>query len=318
MSRTTSAWIKPRIAGVLLASALALLPAPQTVACAFHTDLPEQTVGDWLVDGTEVVLARPDPDNEFTFHVTKVIHTTGEAPEINLLVSSDLRRKLLNHPDDTVLLAHDGVSWLILAYVDTTFRPIITEILAKAPGWDGGYNAERLAIFADLQDSLDIDMRLLALNEIDKAPYAMLREIDLRLTPEDLLRDLWSPFAYGYQPIRVLLLGLSDSDAARDEVRDFLLRVTDWEWANNLGAFATAEIELNGVAGVDFCGIVRLGEPFAPGWASTHRRKLAGTIASGKCRSRAPAFGRGVARPRRACLGRPELNLGRGTSRRVD
>ena len=146
MSRTTSAWIKPRIAGVLLASALALLPAPQTVACAFHTDLPEQTVGDWLVDGTEVVLSRPDPDNEFTFHVTKVIHTAGEAPEINLLVSSDLRRKLLNHPDDTVLLAHDGVSWLILAYVDTTFRPIITEILAKAPGWDGGYNAERPAI----------------------------------------------------------------------------------------------------------------------------------------------------------------------------
>lgn len=268
MDRTASKWRGPRratkVQATALALALVLAPAPPSLACSFHTDLPTQTVADWLIDGTEVVLARPDPENAFAYRVTEVIHSAGTAPELNLLVSSDLRHRLTANPDDAVLLAHDGISWFILAYVDPGFRPVMRQVLARAPGWGGLYHAERLEIFAGLQDSRDIDLRLLALTEIDKAPYGLLRQMELRLSPEALLRELWSPFGYGYQPIRVLLLGLSDSDVARAAVRDHLLRVVDWEWASNLGAFATAEIELNGADGVAFLESHYLARPEQP------------------------------------------------------
>ncbi len=246
-----SARHRPSLAGALLAAALALVPAPQTLACAFHTDLPEKSVADWLVDGIEVVLARPDPENPYAFRITEVIHSAGTPPEVNLLVNSELRRKLMAHPEDEVLLANDGYGWTILSYVDPVFRPIMREVLARAPGWNGVYGAERLEIFAALQDSADVDLRQLALTEIDKAPYA-------------LLRGLWLPQAYGYQPIRVLLLGLTGSEAARDEVRGFLLRVADWEWANNLGAYATAAIELDGIDGVRLLESGFLANPAQP------------------------------------------------------
>lgn len=250
-----------RAAGAALAGLLALMPVQAAQACAFHTDLPELSVADWLVDGPEVVLARPDPDNPYAFRLTEVIHSAGTPPEIDLLVSSELRRKLAMRPADEVLLANDGYGWRIVKYVDARFRPILRAVLAQAPGWGDGYPAERLEIFAALQDSPDADLRQLALMEIDKAPYGLLREMELRLSPEELLRELWLPQAYGYQPIRVLLLGLSDSARARDEVRSFLERVSEWEFANNLGAYATAEIELNGAAGVGFLQERYLSDP---------------------------------------------------------
>ncbi|WP_335948213.1 hypothetical protein [Salipiger bermudensis] len=242
--------LRPRIAGAALALALAFVPAPQARACAFHTTLPEKSVADWLVDGIEVVLARPAADNAYAFHITEVIHSAGTPPELDLLVSSDLRQRLLANPQDEVLLANDGYGWIVLSYVDQVFRPLMRDVLARAPGWKDADGADRLALFSALQDSPDPDLRHLALLEIDKAPYRVLRDMELRLTPEELLSRLWQPQDYAYQPIRVLLLGLTGSEAARGAIRDYLTRASDWEWANNLGAFATAGIELDGIDGL--------------------------------------------------------------------
>lgn len=264
MALSKSDRLLPRIVGAALAAVLALIPTAPSLACAFHTDLPEKSVADWLVDGIEVVLARPAADNPYAFHITEVIHSAGSPPEVDLLVSSDLRRKLQAHPEDEVLLANDGYGWTILSYVNPVFRPIMREVLARAPGWTDDYGAERLAIFAALQDSADLELRQMALTEIDKAPYTLLRQMELRLTPEELLRGLWLPQAYGYQPIRVLLLGLTGSDLARDEVRGFLTRVSDWEWANNLGPYATAAIELDGIKGVHLLEQQFLAKPLQP------------------------------------------------------
>lgn len=238
------------LAGTVLAVMLALLPATETRACAFHTDLPEKSVGDWLVDGIEVVLARPDPEGGHSFQITEVIHSAGTPPELDLLVGSDLRQRLLANPQDEVLLANDGYGWIVLSYVDQVFRPLMRDVLARAPGWKDADGADRLALFSALQDSPDPDLRHLALLEIDKAPYRVLRDMELRLTPEELLSRLWQPQDYAYQPIRVLLLGLTGSEAARGAIRDYLTRASDWEWANNLGAFATAGIELDGIDGL--------------------------------------------------------------------
>jgi hypothetical protein len=116
--------------------------------------------------------------------------------------------------------------------------------------WDQGSDASRLSIFENLQDHPEPELRELALLEIDKAPYDQLRRMDIRIPVDSLLGELWTPQGYPYQPIRVLLLGLSGDDAARREMREFVERVDDWDWAENLGAFATALIELDGAAGI--------------------------------------------------------------------
>ena len=49
-----------------------------------------------------------------------------------------------------------------------------------------------------------------------------------------------------------------------DLIAAFIDRVEDWPWANNLGAFAAAFIELEGVAGVDLLARGMLSDPTQP------------------------------------------------------
>jgi hypothetical protein len=89
------------------------------------------------------------------------------------------------------------------------------------------------------------------ISEFDKMPYERLRTVDIRIPPQELLSELWTKQGYPYQAILVLLLGLSGDDAARAEVHAFIDRVEDWDWANNLGAFSAALVELDGAEGVE-------------------------------------------------------------------
>jgi hypothetical protein len=105
-------------------------------------------------------------------------------------------------------------------------------------------------MFSAFQDHPNPSLRDLSIRELDKAPYALLRRIDLRITPEALLSSLWSRHGYPFQSIRVLLLGLTHSAKARTAIRAFIDRVVDWDEARNLGAFATALVELDRGHGV--------------------------------------------------------------------
>lgn len=240
------------VRGVGGAVFLLTLMAPEPAdACAFHTYLPERTAIDWIVDGQQVILARPDPENEFSYIMVERLRGQLESPDLTFLVDSSKRRRLAANPSDTVLFAlNDGGQWTMVAYVDSEFRAIIDTVLSKSSTWKEGYSRERFTLFEHLQDHPDPDLSSLALREIDRAPYKLLKEMDLRIPVEELRENLWTPQGYPYQPIRVLLLGISGSESARTEIYDFIDRVADWDWANSLGAFATALIELDGPDGV--------------------------------------------------------------------
>lgn len=248
------------VAAAILAAHVSVLPlAGAAVACAFHLTAPEKSAIDWVLETDHLVIARNTPDTPFAYSVTETLRDGGRTVEIAQLVDSSMRRRFTANPGDGMLFAYDSATddWRSVAYLTADYREIVDQVLADMGAWGPGYAPERFEIFAALQDHPDAALRQLAILEIDKAPYTMLRDIELDIPVSTLLAELWTPRGYPYQPIRVLLLGLSGEDAARAEIHAFIDRVATWDWANNLGAFATALIEIDGVDGV-----VRLEQAF--------------------------------------------------------
>ena len=222
------------------------------VSCAFDMVKPEQTTIDWIVGSETLVLARPSDENPFVFNVTQILAGDDEGPPIDQLVDSASRRTLAAHPTDAVLFAHSiDNGWRRVAYVDEGFHGILRTALDHRHAWQDSMPQSRLKFITALQDSSVPAHKYVVIGELDKVPYSVLRTLDIRVSDKDLLRDLWSRTGYPYQATRALLLGLSGTHAARAEIHDYINRVTDWDWANNLGAFAAAYIELEGAAGVE-------------------------------------------------------------------
>jgi hypothetical protein len=226
--------------------------ATASLACGFHTYLPEKTVVDWIIDSDHLVVARNSPGNEFEYEVLDVLRGGGAAVDIPRLVDTRARQGFARNPQDTSLFAFDreDQDWELVAHLTPEFRSVVEEVVRRAPNWGAGYDPDRFRLFEALQDHPNEVLRMLALREIDQAPYDLLRTLDVRIPTQDLLSHLWTQDGYPYQPIRVLLLGLTDDEAARAEIHEFVDRVAGWDWANNLGAFATALVEIDGKAGV--------------------------------------------------------------------
>ncbi len=234
-------------------------------SCAFDMVKPERTVIDWIVDSETLVLARPSDENPFTFDATRVLVGVDEGPPIGELVDSLIRRKLEARASDAVLFAHDSeTGWQRVAYVDESFRDILQTTLDHRLAWQNSMPQSRLDLIMALQDSSLPAHKAIVIGELDKVPYANLRALDIRISDEELLGDLWNTTGYPYQAIRALLLGLSGTPAARAEIHEFIERVTDWGWANNLGAFAAAYIELEGASGVEHLANAMLLDPAQP------------------------------------------------------
>ena len=232
-------------------------------ACAFHLYAPEKTAVDWIVESDHLVAARGDPANAFAYKVVETLVDGGRDVTLTQLVDSSTRRQLERSPEDAVLFAFDAETgtWARVAYLSPAYRKIVDRVLAERVRWGSAYTSARFEIFEALQVHPDSALRALALQEIDKAPYEVLREIDLEMPVSDLLADLWTPQGYPYQSIRVLLLGLSGEEAARSEIHAFLDRAATWNWANNLGAYATALVEIDGVEGVQRLERAMLSDP---------------------------------------------------------
>lgn len=263
--------LRPPFPGELRAWALGVSVAAfcfasgPAISCAFDMVKPERTTIDWIVDSETLVLARPSDENPFAFDVTRVLAGVDEGPPIGQLVDSFSRRKLAARPLDAVLFAHSiDNGWQRVAYVDESFHDILQIALDHRLTWQNNIPQSRLDFITALQDSSVPAHKTVVIGELDKVPYAELRTLDIRISDEELLRDLWTRTGYPYQAIRALLLGLSGTPAARAEVHDYIKRVTDWDWANNLGAFAAAYIELEGASGVEHLGKTMLLDPNQP------------------------------------------------------
>jgi hypothetical protein len=260
--------VRTGLAAIVVLSAPIAAPglAGSAAACAFHYTKPEKTAVDWVIETDHLVVARSDPANEFAYQVVETLRDGGRPVEISQMVDTGTRRMLAAHPGDSVLFAYDAGQgrFRSLAYLTPAYRSVIDAVQSARDTWGTGDDAARFRMFAALQDHPEPALRALALQEIDKAPYGLLRGMALTIPTDRLLADLWTVEGYPYQSIRILLLGLTDDPAARAEIHAFIDRTAPWDWANNLGAFATALVEMDGAEGVARLNEVVLSDPAQP------------------------------------------------------
>ncbi|MEP2707678.1 MAG: hypothetical protein ABJQ71_22520 [Roseibium sp.] len=230
-----------------------LFVSSAAIACSFHNYKPTKTFVDWVLNSQTIVLARPDSGNPFRYVITKYYRGTARGKDIPFLVDSTSRRRLLNNPEHGVLFAIDSKgNWTSLSYIDEDRHVLLNAIMRSTKRWGReAYHPDRFLLFADYQDHPNPHIRKLALQEIDRVPYPLLRTMQVRLTEKQLLKSLGSLSEYPYRPINFLLLGLTGSDTAKSALNKQAELMPGFQNAESLGAVATALIELEGVKGIE-------------------------------------------------------------------
>jgi hypothetical protein len=270
----------------LAALAIVVLGLSNTArACVVCITAPEKTVVDQILDSEAVVLAREDPSKPFSFTPVTVLKGAADGTPIPFLVDSFTRKRLAAAPGDAVLFARarrDGAhpfaltrpepEWLRLAYADAEYRRLVEQILALEGSWQADDTGRaRFSFFEALHDHADPAIRQLALSELARAPYRLIREIASRLTPaevEGALRDLTMiPWA----PVHILLSGRSADPKAHELVRETVRATARDGVQRNLAAWATALVEIDGVRGIDF---LALKYTQAPGRSTEELREI--------------------------------------------
>jgi hypothetical protein len=150
----------------------------------------------------------------------------------------------------TALLVRDGAygPWTEAALLDTRYRNVIDTVIQNQSAWQLGQDRGRARLFAALVNDTNPDLQRLALQELDRLPYPMLKE--LRVPP---LRTLMQDIVTGdpdQRPIRILLAGLSGDRSFAAPLANALHNAVLQDTAH-LGAYVTALIELQGAAAVE-------------------------------------------------------------------
>ncbi len=228
----------------LLGGMISLAAGQSAEACAFHGYVPDPTLVDILLATEHIVVARPDPADPSRYKPIKALLGPDTA-SVPVGVSPATRARLSEQTTQTVLLARDGAygSWLELAVLDDRFRGVIDHVVEHQIEWSFGADAERLSMFSSYLNDPNPDLRRLALQELDRAPYGALRAARLPQIPT-LKQDLKSGDS-DLLPIRILLAGLSQDP----EFGPYMSKELDAAIARDLpylGAYATAWIELEG------------------------------------------------------------------------
>ncbi|WP_172297253.1 hypothetical protein [Pseudoruegeria sp. HB172150] len=161
--------------------------------------------------------------------------------------------KLAENPQDSVLLVKvsgyedasqpgTDAAWYNAAYLDPSYQAVIEQIVPQLPNWSFGDEQERFQLFASLLDHSSQEVRTLALKELDRADYSVLRELNLEHLPsgEDIATG--DPELL---PIRILLAGLAGRIELTEVLESGLHNNVDTDLPY-LGAYSSALVELNG------------------------------------------------------------------------
>ena len=246
---------------VVLGLLAALVPAP-VLACLVCITLPERTIADRVIEAATVVLARENPARPFTYVPVEQLRGAASPEPIPFLVDSTMRRRLAADPDAAVLFVRESESWVQLAFVDASVRGVLDQILEAAMVWDAEPDhGERFVFFAELHDHPNETIRLLALAEISRSPYAQIRRMTPRLERIEITRVLRNPTWVEWAPIHILFLGLSDDPTDHDFVRRMTRLAAERGIGGNLGAWATALVEIDGDPAIDWLETAHLADP---------------------------------------------------------
>lgn len=227
---------------VTLLILLTLGVARPSGACEFHGYIPDPTLVDILLGTEQVVVARPSSTDPETYEMVDALIGPADIA-IPIPVSDTIRAEYDGR--DTVLLAREEAygPWLELAVMDDSYRTIVDQVIARQSDWLYGGDEERFQMFAGLVNHANPKIRVLALQELDRADYLVLW--GLTIPPVASLRKDVQDMDDDLRPIRILLAGLSGDQSYAGLISHGLSRAVSLDLPY-LGAYATALIELQG------------------------------------------------------------------------
>ena len=236
-----------RLPGLALVALVGLSPVQTAQACAFHGYTPNPTLVDQLLTTEQAVIARPNAAGQYTVVDALLGPNVGDVP---VTVSAAIRSQLARAPDAAVLLARDGAygPWMEIAVLDSQFRRVVETVMQNQTAWQLGQESSRIKLFAALANDPNPNIQRLALQELDRLPYAVLKDVRVP-SIRDLLKDIEAGKT-DERPIRILLAGLSNDRRFGPVLADALHQAVLAD-KSYLGAYVTALIELQGKPAVE-------------------------------------------------------------------
>lgn len=270
-----------------LVAGLALFWASGALACSVCLSLPEQTAIDKLLNARVVVLARPQAQDSYRYTIKQRLFAAPNPPqslpEIPHLIDNNTRSLLLENPENTVLFAYaeprgsvlprrsgqkpGANQWQRLFVLTPTRRAFVEQLWQAAQDWpESGQRGAFFAAYLSHEDHLLSD---LALSELDRLPYAQLRQITAPIPTQRLAWNLRRMNRLAYVSVSLRLIGLSDDTEMRARLKETYPLALQRERLN-LYAWALAGIELDRAAALPRIE-ARLMDPAS---TAEHRRDL--------------------------------------------
>ena len=240
---------------VLLYVLGALVAVGSASACQICVPLPTQTLADRLLESDAVVRAREDPQRPYHYAAVDILKGNPRSVAIDMFINTRVRRYLTANPASAMLLARNSKDgeWRTLGLTHGDFERVVRRILSFEGLWipKETDNLKRLREMAPLLGNQDTRLHELAFLEIGRASYGSIKLISANVSLERVRAMLSDPRYIEWRGLDILLLGLSNAqqDRARviHEIEDRRRRSN----ALNLDAWATAYVEVGGVAGID-------------------------------------------------------------------
>ena len=236
--------MRRRLSAIVVVTSALVCETDGALACAVCIERPETTLADRLIGAEAVLLMREDPDSRLRYKaITTLKGETDAAPPF--LVDSATRARLAAKPHEAVLALHEAAGWSLAGYATLARIETTQAILERTEDWKAS-PAARLAFFEGHLSHAELDLRLLALDEVARAPYRLVRKMRAPLDGETILKALADPQLGDYAPVYILMLGLSPRETDRAAIRAAAVRPS----GAALAAWATALIEADGAEGV--------------------------------------------------------------------
>jgi hypothetical protein len=228
---------------------LFIASAQVALACGVCFEKPERTVADRVLSADAVLVAREDPDRPYRFAPVTFLSGAAQNAQIPFLVDSTTKRRLDTHPEDGVLILREGDDWSRAGYATEIWRSTAARILALGPDWQNDQKA-RFSFFESLLDEPDSFVRKVAIDELSRAPYDLLRRMTQPIEGEVARKSLSDRTQVPWQSFYILMLGLSDRAEDHALVRQRIASAARLGSSPHLEAWATALVEIDGTEGL--------------------------------------------------------------------
>lgn len=242
------------IGTLLLGFFLAGIPA-RLAACQICLPFPTTSAAEHLIEAEMVVLAREDDLSPSSVRTVEVLKgDPGDAP-MDIFLDRPPRPSLSLNSSRKIICASLGdgpeEGWKLVGMADQSFETVVRAILERSADWEAEPQ-KRWEFFAQQLDHKNGQVSSLAHLEVAMAPYDQIKKFGGAIPVEDLRAFLNNIRLFEWHALYILLLAQSEDEQAHRHIEDQVRSAARSGTATKLAAWATAWIEIDPEAALEF------------------------------------------------------------------